>query len=405
MRLGISPDADPANTPHSFLERMLSIQLTKLWYSMHSTKMKSMSYDPIMAQQIYQRLQDEFIAMLPPSFRLTNPSTQWDSEMPFLPRQRCMLRISVFILLCHLFRPLLQLTSSQISSLPFYKRNLLPLQSKYLVNAAFSVLDSISSLHQLMGNRPTTRFFFLSFYTFEPAMLLGLYLLSKKQFSRYMSDASERDDRDLLSEYNTISSFATAIAVKPPNDQKCREALDNARQRLSAFSDHSPIAKIGGRKLDEVIGRINAFYRVSANGSVALEDGTEGEARHNMQSSSQSGTDGNGWLGLDRPQEPQLTQELPHDLWTPLSLFNGTEKNFTSPFDGSNAAVGATSQPFLAAATYDNQWTRGQNGLEYLFGENGNTHTIGSNGGQDPLYNNSASPLSTSTYTQLQSLS
>ena len=228
MCLGTNTDADTQSMPHSFSERLLSIRLTKLWTSHSFSKTNKTTYDAISAQQSYERLQTEFIATLPPAFRVKNPNTQWDCGMMVLPRQRCMLRISVFVFICHLFRPLLQLAGAQLDALPFYKRNLIAIQRKCLVNAALTVLSDISHLHQLMGNKYKTNFFFLSFYTFEPSILLGLHLLSKREYPRSDSETSKRKHVDLLFELDTSTECASKIASEPPSDQKCKEALERA---------------------------------------------------------------------------------------------------------------------------------------------------------------------------------
>ena len=159
MCLGTKLRVGRQKMPHSFSERLLSIRLTKFWTSLDLCKSSKLTYDAVVAQDNYERLQNEIAATFPAAFRFNNPDMQWDGEVPVLPRQRCMLRIKVFVLTCHLFRPLLQLRIAQLNILPYYKRVLISIQRKYLVRAALNVLSGISDLRQLMDKGYKMEFF------------------------------------------------------------------------------------------------------------------------------------------------------------------------------------------------------------------------------------------------------
>ncbi|KAH7115003.1 fungal-specific transcription factor domain-containing protein, partial [Dendryphion nanum] len=164
-----------ASAPDVFTERILQAKLSKLWSSLCPPKKPGSAtpYDPAAAEECYEEICRSFVSQLPRALDLHAPDTQWDSKLPNLRRQRQTLRISVFVVMCQIFQPLLHLDSDQTEALPQYKRDLLVRHREQLVYSATAVLSSVGELQQLMGGGPS-RFFLLSFFTFEPAMLLAL---------------------------------------------------------------------------------------------------------------------------------------------------------------------------------------------------------------------------------------
>ena len=108
-------------------------------------------YDPAIVEGNYEKLCCDFIATLPDAFAFENPNTKWDEQMPMFIRQRYMIHISVLVILCQLLRLLLRLTVSEIQAMPQYKRNLLLTHCGFLVEAAISLLDGVSGLHENTG--------------------------------------------------------------------------------------------------------------------------------------------------------------------------------------------------------------------------------------------------------------
>lgn len=121
MRLG--PETVHSNEPDAFLERSLQARLAKIWNSiLRPAIYRPLAYDPAAVEEHYDRLCREFLFNLPAAFDLHNPNKEWDLQRPMLARQRQMLRISVFALLCQIYRPVLLLNSAQINSMAQYKR-------------------------------------------------------------------------------------------------------------------------------------------------------------------------------------------------------------------------------------------------------------------------------------------
>ena len=379
MCLGTKLGVDTQTMPHSFSERLLSIRLTKFWTSLDLCRASKPEYDAVVAQDNYERLQNEFAATFPAAFRFNNPDTQWDSEVPILPRQRCKLRIMIFVLTCHLFRPLLQLEHAQLKILPYYKRVLILIQRKYLVHAALNVLSGISDLRQLMDKGYKMKSFFLSFYTFEPAMILGLHLLSKRERQKSTYEAKKNQENDLLRDYDTLTEFISKVDSEPSGDQKCKEAVKKAHQNLSASGDNNSIAKLGARKLAELMGRITNLDRSSTYpNSQAENPGSRGSMLF------EGGDDGGGWLGLDLPQEQVAVRQPPHAFCTPSSLASGADSlnNNLEVFDIST---------FQSIWAVENQSIKVSSGSERLIEDQNDYLTNRQNGINDSLVSGTGS--------------
>ena len=261
MRLVTGTD-DP-RAPHVSLERVLQARLIKLWYSMYSpTRRELPTYDPAIVEENYEKLRRDFISTLPDAFAFDTPDTQWDERMPTLIRQRYMLHISVLVILCQLLRPLLRLTLSEIQAMPQYKRNLLLTHRGLLVDAAISLLDSVAGLHENMGGNQT-RYFLLSFYTFEPAMILGMHLLSIDLALEALNQARTSSDTHRL--WKTPVSFVAASHIHADSSSmtQCRKQMEKAFERLQMLCEVSVIAAVGTQTLGEMIAQIDSVLQKS----------------------------------------------------------------------------------------------------------------------------------------------
>ena len=261
MRLITGTD-DP-RAPHVSLERDLQARLIKLWYSMYSPAIRQLpTYDPAIVEENYERLRRDFISTLPGVFAFNTPDTQWDERMPSLIRQRYMLHISVLVILCQLLRPLLRLTLSEIQVMPHYKRNLLLTHRGLLVEVATSLLDSVAGLHEDMGGNQT-RYFLLSFYTFEPAMILGMHLLSIDLALEALNQARTSSDTNRL--WKTPVPFVAASDVYADSSSvtQCRKKMEKAFERLQMLCEVSVIAAVGTQTLGRMIAHIENVFQKS----------------------------------------------------------------------------------------------------------------------------------------------
>ena len=208
-------------------------------------------------EETFGRLQREFISVLPPVFDSNNPDIRWDQQIPILKCQRQMLRISVFALLLHLSRPLLQVDAQQIESVPQYKRHLTLTHRNHLVECAISQQDSVASLHDLMGGNQT-KFFLLGFYTFEPAMLLAMHLLSIEDFQGLMARAQSPYETTNFWKSTPLLKAGSVVDIDVGSEKNCRTHINEALRRLiKLLREVSIIAEVGARKLQEVVSRLD----------------------------------------------------------------------------------------------------------------------------------------------------
>lgn len=254
MRLG--PETVHSNEPDAFLERSLQARLAKIWNSiLRPAIYRPLAYDPAAVEEHYDRLCREFLFKLPAAFDLHNPNKEWDLQRPMLARQRQMLRISVFALLCQIYRPVLLLNSAQINSMAQYKRCLVSRHRTTLANSAISLLDNIAQLHSDMGGNQT-KYFLISFYTFEPAVLLIMHLLSAENISKTLSQVQATYERHpVLGALHALEDTAFSNPNAPSHSQ-CLAEIDKALLRLNTLREVSPIAELGGHKLHQMVDRL-----------------------------------------------------------------------------------------------------------------------------------------------------
>lgn len=255
-KMSLGPKRANPNEPDSFLERSLQARLAKIWNSIpRSAVNRPLAYDPAAVEEHLDRLCREFIFNLPAVFDIHNPNKEWDLHRPMLVRQRQMLRISVFTLMCQIYRPVLLLSSAQIDSMAYYKRCLISRHRTTLANAAISLLDSIAQLHSDMGGNQT-KYFLISFYTFEPAMLLIMYLLSSEKISKSLSQSQTIYDRHPVLGALNVLEDKTFSNPNAPSHSQCLAEIYRARLRLNTLREVSPIAELGGHKIHQMVDRL-----------------------------------------------------------------------------------------------------------------------------------------------------
>lgn len=364
MRLVTGTD-DP-RAPHVSLERVLQARLIKLWYSMYSPTIRQLpTYDPAIVEENYERLRRDFISTLPDAFAFDTPDTQWDERMPTLIRQRYMLHISVLVILCQLLRPLLRLTLSEIQVMPQYKRNLLLTHRGLLVDAAISLLDSVAGLHENMGGNQT-RYFLLSFYTFEPAMILGMHLLSIDLALEALNQARTSSDTNRL--WKTPVPFVAASHIHADSSSvtQCRKQMEKAFERLQMLCEVSVIAAVGTQTLGKTIAQIDSVLQKSHQDQCGLSDVTATDTGLSTSQMIDSALNFQGspiepWVDMNTMQDGWLDDSAaPHSAvstWgndrTDQYQGNGNSRITTwSPASLTDAPISWSSMHFMSEKAY-----------------------------------------------------
>lgn len=236
--------ASDVNAPDTFCERRLQIELTRLALEMLSCTDGKQSMDPEVIDQHIRKLNTDLIDNLPPAFRINNPERRWDEGLPNLKRQREMFRISVFAAICSLLKPIIvgPADGAQAATAPI-KKLVVKLKIS-LIEANIQLLDSVAKLHELMGGKQN-RFFLLSFFTLEPAALLGMCLLS---LERHGKDGKQ------------VPNFKNAKSQMAENQrywEQGRMKMEEGRARLSMLSEVSSIARTGLKILETIMAQID----------------------------------------------------------------------------------------------------------------------------------------------------
>lgn len=212
------------------------------------------STDPVIVEANAKRLQDEFIDTLPPAFRLVDADESWDDQLPGLKRQREMLRISVYATICSLHRSFILIPVAQLRTLTSAEKTLIGKHRVTLIDATLSLLDAIARLHELMGGKQN-RFFLLSFFTLEPAALLGIYWLrldasAINQSTRRKISNAGRTASDAMLSYGGLE------VVSEQRWNACWKRIEEAMARLTLLSEVSSIAKNGLKVLTKLVEKI-----------------------------------------------------------------------------------------------------------------------------------------------------
>lgn len=238
----LSSDKD---APDTFSERRLQIELTKIASELLSCVDGKQSRDPAVIDKHVKRLNTDLVDRLPPAFRINESNTKWDDDFPNLKRQREMLKISIFATICSLLKPIILAPVDQAPALGNTDEKLATELKRSLIQTTIQMLGSVARLHELMGGKQN-RFFLLSFFTLEPAALLGMCLMSMqaghtggKQREKSSVTKPQLDDH---LDYRELG----------------RERMDEALARLKMLSEVSPIAKTGSEILGLLMTQLDA---------------------------------------------------------------------------------------------------------------------------------------------------
>lgn len=248
--------------PEEFEERLLQARLVTFWKTLPDDS-QHVVYDPAVAEERYERFRNDFLANIPERFAL-EPKTnkEWDQSHPQLPLQRHMLHITIFDSICHNFKRLLLLDSSQIRSFAKYKQELVLAHVQTLALAAVKVLDAVSALHSLIGGS-YTRCPDIIFYTFEAAVIL--VCISIKRPDALPSSGSWDGDGcaggSNSSSCNMLLDPVSWTEKCSISLERCVQATKDSLERLKMLAEVSGTAEIGARHLARLI-----ELRTSING-------------------------------------------------------------------------------------------------------------------------------------------
>ena len=240
-----TPDVSHEDAPNIFCERRLQIDLAKIASNILSSNSGKPCTEPAAISKKMEMLKTDLIEKLPPTFRLDDPDEKWDEQLPHLNRQRQMFRISVFATICMLLRPMIIIPANAVRALSASDQKLVVKHRGSLINAAMEMLDSVAKLHSLMGGKQN-RFFLLSFFTLEPAVLLGIYLITP----RIRTKEGTRGSHALKS--------SRGIAAQERDMWKHGfQKMEEAITRLNMLSEVSSIARTGLKVLEKMRATIN----------------------------------------------------------------------------------------------------------------------------------------------------
>ncbi|KAL9001252.1 MAG: hypothetical protein Q9188_005505 [Gyalolechia gomerana] len=237
----VGTSASDINAPDTFCERRLQIRLTRLASELLSSTNGKQSRDPTVIDKHIRRLKSELIDNLPPAFRINDPEYRWDEKLPNLRRQREMFKISIFATLSSLLKPVITAPANRTQTQSASEKKLVAKLKLSLIEAVVSMLDSVKRLHKLMGGKQN-RFFLLSFFTLEPAALLGMCLLSV--------DAKE-------GKHGTSTKSKGNVAEVAQFYLEGRKRLEESFARLRMLSEVSSIARIGVKILEKILARLD----------------------------------------------------------------------------------------------------------------------------------------------------
>ncbi|KAF2197574.1 hypothetical protein GQ43DRAFT_200015 [Delitschia confertaspora ATCC 74209] len=291
MRITSGAAVPSQGQPDAFAERLLEAKLAKLWADAHTQgTLRRDYYDICAVEEFQENICKSYIPSLPSAFSLHNEDTQWDSELPMLPRQRQMLRISIYASMCHLFQPMLQLDEERISSLPQYKKNLLVLQNVRLVQSAICLLDGVFALYDLLG-RQRMSMFSLGFFSYQAAVLLSMNVIWAASAGKTLRPGS-RKPHEVLHSTEFVYEKASEDQPRDHNAGYLRGYIDKALVLLRDLGDANQIAKLGMQHLEKIVVRVDSIIS-----SIAPKES------HSLVSSNLDGggseRESHDWLGFE----------------------------------------------------------------------------------------------------------
>jgi len=235
-------DLSNGDAPNVFCERRLQIELARIASDLLSSNNGKSPIEPAIMDRHMKKLKAELIDKLPPAFRLSDADERWDEQLPHLKRQRQTFRISVFASICMLLRPMIVVPGTGSGALSASDKTLIVKLRISLVDTAMEMLDSVGRLHKLMGGKHN-RFFLLSFFTLEPAALLGMYLMTPTLCTKGGRQGS-----------SVLKSFTIGDQDKWKHGWR---RMEDAVARLKMLSEVSSIARTGLKVLEKMVSKIN----------------------------------------------------------------------------------------------------------------------------------------------------
>lgn len=155
-----------------------------------------------------------------------------------------MFRISLFATKCSLLKPIIVAPVNGAQAVGALDKKLVAKLKLCLIEANIQLLDSVAELHELMGGKQN-RYFLLSFFTLEPAALLGMCLLSLEEHTKESKQAS------------SSKSAKGQLADKQRYWEAGRKKMAEGLARLKMLSEVSSIARTGLKILEKLIAQLD----------------------------------------------------------------------------------------------------------------------------------------------------
>ena len=229
------------NGPDIFYERRLQIGLAQIASSILFQSDGKPCTEPATIDKQMEILNKDLIQELPSAFRLDNPEEKWDEQMPHFGRQSQMFKISVLATKCMLLRPMIIIPAKEVRAMSASDQMLVAKHRMSLIDVAIQMFDSVLSLHSLMGGKQHW-FFLLSFFTLEPAVLLGIYLITPRVGARKRRQGS--------------SALKSSRGTAADEHDKWKQGLQRMKEavaRLRMLSEVSSIARTGFKVLEKML--------------------------------------------------------------------------------------------------------------------------------------------------------
>lgn len=243
-QMHLQPDVDVgADAPDLFTERVLQAQLAQFWRS-HSAS-KGSEYDAIGAGERYEIFCSTFLPKMPPVFAL-QPDKRWDDRLPTLPMQRQLLHMAIFNFICWNFSPAVLQQPNQVEDLLSYRKILTAHNKKVLAVAALRLLESVSTLHTMMGGSHT-RYAGIIVPIFESAVPL-LCLCADEDFPGDAGDSGS----------HTLKTDPLGFGMSKISRAVCMQAAWESLNRLQTLAAVSDVAEVGARTLNRLMDKVNS---------------------------------------------------------------------------------------------------------------------------------------------------
>ncbi|CAN9282600.1 unnamed protein product [Alternaria alternata] len=248
-QMHLNPTIANLQAPDLFTERVLQAQLVRFWKKLEAGNSPpgARPYDPVIAEERYQRFCKEFLPELPAPFAL-EPNTDWDQHIPELPRQRELFHVALFESVMHNFRQLLRLDQHHLRSLPNSRMALVTQHRHILATAAMGLFQSVTSLHAMMSFNQT-KLSLVIFYHFETAVVLSLCILRA-------CDSNGMQDLEHINFFSPHSPLSPRMIEI--SQSQCLRAIKEARRQLEMMSLGSVMAETGARQLGILVDHVQA---------------------------------------------------------------------------------------------------------------------------------------------------